>query len=71
MVNNGGVMVGDEGRGKVDWKNGGEVMDVVREVKEEGRRMVMVRDNEDDGKIGDGRMGVFDGEIVEGEGNEV
>ena len=56
--------------GNLDSKNGAEVMHLLTELNHEGTTIVMVTHNEHDAKIAHRTIRLFDGQIVEAEGNQ-
>lgn len=55
----------------LDSKNGAEVMHLLTELNHEGTTIVMVTHNEHDAKIAHRTIRLFDGQIVETEGNQL
>ena len=63
------IILADEPTGNLDSKNGAEVMHLLTELNHEGTTIVMVTHNEHDAKIAHRTIRLFDGQIVEAEGN--
>ena len=64
------IILADEPTGNLDSKNGAEVMHLLTELNHEGTTIVMVTHNEHDAKIAHRTIRLFDGQIVEAEGNQ-
>ena len=64
------LILADEPTGNLDSKNGAEVMHLLTELNHEGTTIVMVTHNEHDAKIAHRTIRLFDGQIVETEGNQ-
>ena len=64
-------ILADEPTGNLDSKNGAEVMHLLTELNHEGTTIVMVTHNEHDAKIAHRTIRLFDGQIVEAEGNQL
>ena len=64
------LILADEPTGNLDSKNGAEVMHLLTELNHEGTTIVMVTHNEHDAKIAHRTIRLFDGQIVEAEGNQ-
>ena len=65
------IILADEPTGNLDSKNGAEVMHLLTELNHEGTTIVMVTHNEHDAKIAHRTIRLFDGQIVEAEGNQL
>ena len=65
------LILTDEPTGNLDSKNGAEVMHLLTELNHEGTTIVMVTHNEHDAKIAHRTIRLFDGQIVEAEGNQL
>ena len=65
------LILADEPTGNLDSKNGAEVMHLLTELNHEGTTIVMVTHNEHDAKIAHRTIRLFDGQIVEAEGNQL
>lgn len=65
------IILADEPTGNLDSKNGAEVMHLLTELNHEGTTIVMVTHNEHDAKIAHRTIRLFDGQIVETEGNQL
>lgn len=65
------LILADEPTGNLDSKNGAEVMHLLTELNHEGTTIVMVTHNEHDAKIAHRTIRLFDGQIVETEGNQL
>ena len=65
------IILADEPTGNLDSKNGAEVMHLLTELNHEGTTIVMVTHNEHDAKIAHRTIRLFDGQIVEEEGNQL
>ena len=65
------IILADEPTGNLDSKNGSEVMHLLTELNHEGTTIVMVTHNEHDAKIAHRTIRLFDGQIVEAEGNQL
>ena len=64
------LILADEPTGNLDSKNGAEVMHLLTELNHEGTTIVMVTHNEHDAKIAHRTIRLFDGSIVDTEGNQ-
>ena len=64
------IILADEPTGNLDSKNGAEVMHLLTELNHEGTTIVMVTHNEHDAKIAHRTIRLFDGSIVDTEGNQ-
>ena len=71
VVTNPKLILADEPTGNLDSKNGAEVMHLLTELNHEGTTIVMVTHNEHDAKIAHRTIRLFDGQIVEAEGNQL
>ena len=65
------LILADEPTGNLDSKNGAEVMRLLTELNHEGTTIVMVTHNEHDAKIANRIIRLFDGQIVEVDGNQL
>ena len=65
------IILADEPTGNLDSKNGAEVMHLLTELNHEGTTIVMVTHNEHDAKIAHRTIRLFDGQIVDAEGNQL
>lgn len=65
------IILADEPTGNLDSKNGAEVMHLLTELNHEGTTIVMVTHNEHDAKIAHRTIRLFDGSIVDTEGNQL
>ena len=65
------IILADEPTGNLDSKNGAEVMHLLTELNHEGTTIVMVTHNEHDAEIAHRTIRLFDGQIVEAEGNQL
>ena len=65
------LILADEPTGNLDSKNGAEVMQLLTELNQEGTTIVMVTHNEHDAKIANRIIRLFDGQIVEVDGNQL
>ena len=65
------IILADEPTGNLDSKNGAEVMRLLTELNHEGTTIVMVTHNEHDAKIANRIIRLFDGQIVEVDGNQL
>ena len=65
------IILADEPTGNLDSKNGAEVMHLLTELNHEGTTIVMVTHNEHGAKIAHRTIRLFDGQIVETEGNQL
>ena len=64
------LILADEPTGNLDSKNGAEVMHLLTELNHEGTTIVMVTHNEHDAKIAHRIIRLFDGQVVEADGNQ-
>ena len=64
------LILADEPTGNLDSRNGAEVMHLLTELNHEGTTIVMVTHNEHDAKIAHRTIRLFDGSIVDTEGNQ-
>ena len=72
IIGNPEIILADEPTGNLDSKMGAEVMDILcRLNKEDGRTIVMVTHNEHDAKIAHRIVRLFDGQVVEADGNQL
>ena len=65
------LILADEPTGNLDSKNGAEVMHLLTELNHEGTTIVMVTHNEHDAKIAHRIVRLFDGQVVEADGNQL
>ena len=61
----GGLLLADEPTGNLDSKNGKEVMDLLRQLHQEGTTIVMVTHSQHDATYADRIINLYDGQIVE------
>ena len=64
VVNDGGVIVGDEGRGNLDRRRSFEIVVLFEKVYGEGRRIIFVSDNGDIGNYWSRNIEVGEGDIM-------
>lgn len=70
-VSNPKLILADEPTGNLDSKNGKEVMDLLKELNEEGTTIVMVTHSQKDAAVAQRTIDLFDGQIVSDVKNEL
>ena len=65
------LILADEPTGNLDSKNGKEVMDLLKELNQEGTTIVMVTHSQKDAALAQRTMDLFDGQIVSDVKNEL
>ena len=65
------VILADEPTGNLDSKNGKEVMDLLKELNQEGTTIVMVTHSQKDASQAQRTIDLFDGQIVSDVKNEL
>ncbi len=71
VVSNPKLILADEPTGNLDSKNGKEVMDLLRELNQEGTTIVMVTHSQRDAAVAQRVINLFDGQIVTNVKNEL
>jgi len=71
LMNNPPVLFADEPTGNLDSKNGKEVMDLLKELNQEGTTIVMVTHSQKDAACAQRTIDLFDGQIVSDVKNEL
>ena len=70
-VSNPKLILADEPTGNLDSKNGNEVMDLLKELNNEGTTIVMVTHSQKDAAVAQRTIDLFDGQIVSDVKNEL
>ena len=70
-VSNPKLILADEPTGNLDSKNGKEVMDLLKELNDEGTTIVMVTHSQKDAAVAQRTIDLFDGQIVSDVKNEL
>ena len=71
VVSNPKLILADEPTGNLDSKNGKEVMDLLKELNQEGTTIVMVTHSQKDASQAQRTIDLFDGQIVSDVKNEL
>lgn len=64
LVNEPDILLADEPTGNLDQKNGEVVLDLIKNLHNEGHTIVLVTHNPDIAKLGDRTINLLDGKIV-------
>ncbi|MHA1978727.1 MAG: ABC transporter ATP-binding protein [Candidatus Hodarchaeales archaeon] len=71
MINNPRILIADEPTGNLDQKNGEMVLDLIKELHEEGNTILLVTHNLEIAKKGDNIVEIIDGKISSKNGSSI